>query len=690
MLDAPIAFDPFSTEIPPVPDTVRAAGPAEAAPAPGGEALLPLLERTFGFTSFRPFQEEIIRDALAGRDVLAVLPTGGGKSLCFQLPAVARPGLSVVVSPLIALMKDQVDSLSVAGVPATFLSSTLDADEVRLRMKGLREGLYSLLYLAPERLLLPGFLASLRGFDVRFIAVDEAHCISQWGHDFRPEYRRIADLRRLFPRAPIMALSATATDRVRQDIIDCLRLLAPRCYVASFDRPNLLYRVEPKTGAFDKLLALCRRRSGETGIVYAHSRRAAEQLASRLRQEHVNAAPYHAGLPPARRAQTQEAFARDAVRVICATVAFGMGVNKPNVRFVVHHDLPGDIESYYQETGRAGRDGLPSECLLFYAAGDAVKQARFIDQKSDPDERERARHKLTDMLAFAESSACRRRALLAYFGEDREDLPCGACDNCLAPRERYDGTVEAQKMMSCVLRIQQHSQLSVGLSHVAAVLCGAESEKVRRLGHMELSTYGIGKERSRAEWVSIGRELLRLGLLRLVEHDRWSVLEVTKAGREALSKRAPVSLTRPAPARRGPPPGTSPHGALTLGTSQQGASQQGSSRQAPSNSHAPDSQASSLFADLESPVDDELFETLRTLRRSLAGKRDVPAYVIFSDVSLREMAGTYPTDPEAFRRVRGVGERRFADLGPAFMQAIREHVTARGAKSGAPPAGALL
>ena len=690
MLDAPIAFDPFSTEIPPVPDTVRAAGPAEPAPAPGGEALLPLLEKTFGFTSFRPFQEDIIRDALAGRDVLAVLPTGGGKSLCFQLPAVARPGLSVVVSPLIALMKDQVDSLSVAGVPATFLSSTLDADEVRLRMKGLREGLYSLLYLAPERLLLPGFLASLRGFDVRFIAVDEAHCISQWGHDFRPEYRRIADLRRLFPRAPIMALSATATDRVRQDIIDCLRLAAPRCYVASFDRPNLLYRVLPKTGAFDKLLALCRRRSGETGIVYAHSRRAAEQLASRLRQEHVNAAPYHAGLPPARRAQTQEAFARDAVRVICATVAFGMGVNKPNVRFVVHHDLPGDIESYYQETGRAGRDGLPSECLLFYAAGDAVKQARFIDQKSDPDERERARHKLTDMLAFAESSACRRRALLAYFGEDREDLPCGACDNCLAPRERYDGTVEAQKMMSCVLRIQQHSQLSVGLSHVAAVLCGAESEKVRRLGHMELSTYGIGKERSRSEWVSIGRELLRLGLLRLVEHDRWSVLEVTKAGREALSKRAPVSLTRPAPARCCPPPGTSPHGALTLGTSQQGASQQGSSRQAPSNAHAPDSPSPSLFADLESPVDDELFETLRTLRRSLAGKRDVPAYVIFSDVSLREMAGTYPTDPEAFRRVRGVGERRFADLGPAFMQAIREHVTARGAKSGAPPAGALL
>jgi ATP-dependent DNA helicase RecQ len=657
MLDAPIAFDPGFTEIPSAPDTVRSARPADTAPASPGEALLPLLERHFGFTSFRPFQEEIITDALAGKDVLAILPTGGGKSLCFQLPAVARPGLSVVVSPLIALMKDQVDSLAVVGIPATYLSSTLGSDEARLRMKGLREGRYSLLYVAPERLLLPGFLASLKGFDVRFLAVDEAHCISQWGHDFRPEYRRIADLRRLFPRAPVMALSATATDRVRADIIDCLRLREPSCYVASFDRPNLLYRVEPKTGAFDRLLALCRRRSGETGIVYAHSRHAVEQLATRLRREHVNAAPYHAGLEPARRAQTQEAFARDAVRVICATVAFGMGVNKSNVRFVVHHDLPGDIEGYYQETGRAGRDGLPGECVLFFAPGDAVKQARFIDQKPDPEERARARRKLSEMLSFAESSGCRRRALLAYFGEARGDEPCGACDNCLSPREPYDGTVEAQKMMSCVLRIQQHSGLSVGLHHVVAVLCGAESEKIQRLGHADLSTYGIGKDRSRAQWMAIGRELLRLGLLRMTDHDRFSVLEVTQAGREALSKRAPVMLTRPVATR-----GSARAGAKgTLGLAR----------------------GTGTFDEAESPVDEALFERLRALRKSLADERDVPAYVIFSDLSLREMAATCPTDPEAFGRVHGVGQRRLADLGPAFIGAIREHVEGRATNTAA-------
>ncbi len=671
MLDSSLPFDSGSTEIPPVPDTVRAAVAADMAPVSRGGPLLPLLERYFGFTSFRPLQEEIIRDALDGRDVLAVLPTGGGKSLCFQLPAVARPGLSVVVSPLIALMKDQVDSLSVMGIPATFLSSTLDEGEARLRMRGLREGRYSLLYVAPERLLLPGFLASLKGFDVRFLAVDEAHCISQWGHDFRPEYRRIADLRRLFPRAPIMALSATATDRVREDIIDSLHLREPRCYVASFDRPNLLYRVLPKTGAFDNLLALCRRRSGETGIVYAHSRRAVEQLALRLRREHVNAAPYHAGLEPARRAQTQEAFARDAVRVICATVAFGMGVNKSNVRFVVHHDLPGDIESYYQETGRAGRDGLPGECVLFFAPGDAVKQARFIDQKSEPEERARARRKLQEMLSFAESSGCRRKTLLAYFGEARGDGPCGACDNCLSPRERYDGTVEAQKMMSCVLRIQQHSHLSVGLTHVVAVLCGADSEKIHRLGHTEISTYGIGKERSRAQWLAIGRELLRIGLLRVADHDRFSVIEVTPAGREALSKRAPVMLTRPATATHPP----------------ESASRATAHLRAPSHEGAP---VGSLFADPDPPVDEALFERLRQLRRALADQRDVPAYVIFSDLSLRQMAGTCPTEPEAFRRVHGVGQRRLTDLGPAFMSAIREHVEARATKTGATPGEALL
>ncbi|MFO0587150.1 MAG: DNA helicase RecQ [Polyangiaceae bacterium] len=640
MLEAPTTVR-SSSERPSAPRRDSASGKREA--VPDTAALLSLLERHFGFRSFRPLQEDIIKDALSGRDVLAILPTGGGKSLCFQLPAVVRKGLSIVVSPLIALMKDQVDSLTVMGIPATFLSSTLDHEESRRRMRGLFEGRYSLLYVAPERLLLPGFLASLKAFDVRFLAVDEAHCISQWGHDFRPEYRRIADLRRLFPEAPVMALSATATERVQADILASLRLRDPKCYVASFDRPNLLYRVEPRTSAFDKILAICKRHAGEPGIVYAHSRRGAEKLAERLRREHVNAAPYHAGLEPSRRAQTQEAFRRDAVRVVCATVAFGMGINKPDVRFVIHHDLPGDIESYYQETGRAGRDGQPAEVVLFFAPGDAVKQARLIDQKPDDEDRARARKKLREMVSFAESGSCRRRALLAYFGESRAETPCRGCDNCLSPREVYDGTIEAQKLMSCVLRIQQRSGISMGLTHVAAVLCGADSEKIHRLGHEGLSTYGIGKERPRAEWLAIGRELLRLGLLRMDDHGGFNVLEVTPAGREALSKRTPIPLTRPlAPSR----PSVA------------------ASEKAPSEPSSPDA----------SSFDEELFERLRKLRRAIADERDVPAYVIFGDVSLREMATLRPTDPESFRRIRGVGERRLLDLGPAFLEEIRAHV----------------
>ncbi|MEZ4309432.1 MAG: DNA helicase RecQ [Polyangiaceae bacterium] len=608
------------------------------------------LERTFGFASFRPYQEEIIRDALAGRDVLAVLPTGGGKSLCFQLPAVLRQGLTLVVSPLIALMKDQVDSLTAAGIPATFLSSTLEADESRARLKNLRRGEYRLLYVAPERLLLPGFLASLSAMDIRLLAVDEAHCISQWGHDFRPEYRRIADLRDLFPKAPVMALSATATERVRADITASLRLVEPRSYIASFDRPNILYRVEPKESAFEKLLALLASHEGESGILYAHSRKSVEALAARLRREHINAAPYHAGMDPESRAATQEAFARDDIRIICATVAFGMGIHKPDVRFVVHHDLPGDIESYYQETGRAGRDGLPSEALLFWNPADALKQRHFIDQKPDLDDRAGARRRLAEMLSFAESGACRRRSLLAYFGEHRDDTPCNACDNCLSPREQYDATIDAQKLLSCVLRIQQRSHLSVGLTHIIAVLLGADTEKIRRLGHTDLSTYGIGADKPRAEWSAIARELLRQGLLR-VTGEKYAVIEVTPEGLTTLKTRTPVTLTRPLS-----PPRTQrrkddlrPPAGLPL---------------SPSITAPPPD------------MDTALFDALRKLRKSIADARDLPAYIIFGDLSLRQMATLRPTDLASFRRIHGVGEKRLTDLGPTFLAAIQSHIAA--------------
>jgi ATP-dependent DNA helicase RecQ len=379
--------------------------------------LLPLLKQYFGFTSFRPLQEEIIRDALAGKDVFALLPTGGGKSLCFQLPALAREGLTVVVSPLIALMKDQVDAMQASGVAATFLNSSLAAGESRGRLRGLHNGEFRLLYVAPERLMISGFLEDVKRWNVKLIAVDEAHCISEWGHDFRPEYRQIAELRDHFPNVPFMALTATATERVREDIIKHLRLRDSVPYVASFNRPNLTYRVLAKNKPYEQTLAFVRERPQESGIVYCQSRKAAETVAERLNADGVKAKPYHAGLDQKDRAANQELFLRDEVHVICATIAFGMGINKSNVRFVIHYDLPKNIEGYYQETGRAGRDGLPSECILLFSAGDVVKQMQFIDEKSAQEQRV-AREQLQQMVHYAECAACRRRELLAYFGEN--------------------------------------------------------------------------------------------------------------------------------------------------------------------------------------------------------------------------------------------------------------------------------
>jgi len=374
------------------------------------------LKHHFGFEAFRPLQEEIVRDVLAGRDVFALLPTGGGKSLCFQLPAVMREGLTVVVSPLIALMKDQVDGLTTAGVPATFLNSALDGNETRRRLRGLHQGAYRLLYLAPERLALDHVMRDLAQWNVTRFAIDEAHCISEWGHDFRPEYRRLAELRRTFPSVPVLALTATATERVRRDIVASLELREPAVYVASFNRPNLRYRVVAKANTFASLLGFVRERSKESGIVYAASRRQAESLAQKLTSSGIPALPYHAGLEGSERTYNQERFRRDDVRVICATIAFGMGIDKPNVRYVVHYDLPKSLESYYQETGRAGRDGLPADCMLFFSASDAAKLRGFLDEKEER-ERALALEALRLMTGYAESAECRRAVLLRHFGE---------------------------------------------------------------------------------------------------------------------------------------------------------------------------------------------------------------------------------------------------------------------------------
>ena len=594
--------------------------------------LLPLLKRYFGFTSFRPLQEEIIRDSLAGQDTFALLPTGGGKSLCFQLPALARNGLTVVVSPLIALMKDQVDALQASGISATFLNSSLNADESRKRLRGLHNGEFRLLYVAPERLMLSGFLSDLQKWNVTLIAIDEAHCISEWGHDFRPEYRQISELREHFPNVPFMALTATATGRVREDIVTHLKLREPSCYVASFNRPNLTYRVLAKNKPYDQLLDFLRARPKESGIVYCMSRKSTESVAQRLSEDGVKARPYHAGLTPTERSTHQELFLRDDVRVVCATIAFGMGINKPNVRFVVHYDLPKNIEGYYQETGRAGRDGLPGECILLFSPGDAVKQTMFIDEKPNPQEQQIAREQLQQMVHYAECAICRRSELLAYFGEEFSADGCGACDNCLSPRATFDGTLAAQKFLSCVFRIREKNGFGVGLNHIVEVLTGADTEKIRKWDHAQLSTFGIGKEYSRPEWAAIGRELIRLGYLRQTS-EKFSVLELTNVGAAILKQRTKVTLTKPVT--------------------------------------APEKQARHVG---EIACDETLFERLRELRKKLADERDVPAYIIFSDVALRQMARNYPENENDFARISGVGEKKLREFGEVFLNEIALHL----------------
>jgi ATP-dependent DNA helicase RecQ len=588
----------------------------------------------FGYTGFRPHQEEIIRDALAGRDVFALLPTGGGKSLCFQLPALARPGLTVVISPLIALMKDQVDQLCANGVAATFLNSSLSEKERKARWRGLHQGEFKLLYLSPERLMIGegSLFDALRQWNVQQVAVDEAHCISEWGHDFRPEYRQLSLLREQFTELPFMALTATATTRVRDDIIRQLRLKDPSVHVASFNRPNLTYRVIPKSQAYRQVLDFVKARPKESGIVYCFSRASADSVAAKLAQDGVKSLAYHAGLSGKERSANQDAFLRDEVRVVCATVAFGMGINKPNVRFVIHHDLPKNIEGYYQETGRAGRDGLPGECLLLYSPGDVAKQTAFIAEKTDLDEQRIAREQLQQISHYADSSECRRAGLLGYFGEVYPQANCGTCDNCLSPRSTWDGTVAAQKFLSCVFRIRQKSGFGTGFNHVIAVLTGSESEKVIQWGHDKLSTYGIGADLSRNEWASIGRELVRLGYLRQTS-EQFSVLEMTPDGMAALKDRRSITLTKPMERSR---------------------------------------PKAERVGDID--CDELLFEKLRILRKSQADSLGVPPYIVFGDNSLRLMARELPTTDEEFLTISGVGERKLRDYGEAFLTEIREHL----------------
>jgi len=590
-------------------------------------------------------QEEIIGDALLGRDVFALLPTGGGKSLCYQLPALIREGLTVVVSPLIALMKDQVDALTANGIAATFLNSTLGEKERRERLRGLHQGEYRLLYVAPERLMVGNLLANLQQWSVGLIAIDEAHCISEWGHDFRPEYRQLAKVRDVLPDTPVMALTATATARVREDIVKQLHLRNPVEYVASFNRPNLTYRVSPKRGAYEQIIEFVGKRSRESGIIYCQSRKGAESLAADLATAGFAARPYHAGLTDRERTANQEAFLRDDAKIICATIAFGMGINKPNVRYVIHYDLPKNIEGYYQETGRAGRDGLPSDCLLLFTPGDIRKYLHFIDEITDERERRHAKQQLNEMVHYAECPGCRRVELLAYFGEKYPETNCGACDNCASPRETYDGTVLAQKLLSSVIRARNASRdrtATFGLQHHIDVLLGQQTERIERWRHDQLSTFGIGTDVTRHEWSAIGRELLRLGLLE-VGTGEFQTIDVTDAGLAALRNREMITLTR-----TDAPTTTRTRRKKTARASTEAATV---------------------------PAGDELFEKLRALRRQLAVERNVPPYIIFSDTALREMAAQRPTTEESFLEISGVGEKKLADFGGVFLAAIRDHIS---------------
>ncbi len=498
-----------------------------------------LLKKHFGYDNFLPLQEEIIACILKRRDALVIMPTGGGKSLCYQLPALQFEGLTLVISPLIALMKDQVDALKANGIAAAFINSALSYADLRRVQTQAQRGDLRILYIAPERLALPNFQNFLSRLEISLVAIDEAHCISEWGRDFRPDYRALGDLRRSLPHVPFIALTATATERVRREIVTNLGLNEPQIFIASFDRPNLNYTVRPKRNTFGALLNLLEKNRGESAIIYCFSRKDTESLAANLSDECFDALPYHAGLEAEVRSKTQEKFIRDEIPIIVATIAFGMGIDKSDIRLIVHCDLPKSLEGYYQETGRAGRDGLPSDCVLFYSYGDKIKQDFFIDQIEDATERQNSQEKLAQIIAFCKLQTCRRKYLLRYFGQNWDSENCGGCDVCLATKETFDATIIAQKVLSAVIRTGER----FGMGHVNQVLRGANTRRVRELGHDRLSVYGIVDDFSNDELKEITELLIDKGLL-FQKGREYPTLGMTEAGRYFLKNREQLTLTR--------------------------------------------------------------------------------------------------------------------------------------------------
>lgn len=585
------------------------------------------LKYHFGYDNFRPGQRQIIEDALQNRDLLVVMPTGGGKSLCFQLPALIKKGLTVVVSPLIALMQDQVEALRNNNISATFLNSSLNPYKVRSREEAIRNGKVKLLYVAPERLLSPRFLPFLdlvhHQIGISTFAIDEAHCVSEWGHDFRPEYRQLKSLRHRYPDVPTIALTATATDRVRIDIIQQLGLKQPSIHLAGFNRQNLYYEVRTKSKTvYAEILEMIRETDGSV-IIYCLTRKKVDELTFKLQHDQITALPYHAGLTDEERSKNQTRFIRDDVRVIVATIAFGMGINKPDVRLVIHSDLPRNLESYYQESGRAGRDGEPSRCTMFFSFGDIKTIEWSIEQKTDPQEQLIAKQQLRQVIDYAEGTDCRRTIQLGYFGE-RFPGNCGNCDNCRYPKPVQDWTIEAMKFLSCVARCQER----FGMLHIIDVLRGSKSKKITQNQHDKLSTYGIGKDKTVDEWRILGRSLLHQGLLQQT-NDGYSVLKLNALSWEVMKRQRQVSIAVPVAQKISPVS----EGDKTAQT-------------------------------------ELLLQRLRSLRKQLADEQSVAPYVVFQDSTLRLMAQVQPQSLTEFGKLSGVGSHKLAQYGEKFLAEI--------------------
>jgi ATP-dependent DNA helicase RecQ len=598
--------------------------------SPTSDLLHQTLKQTFGYSEFRFGQVEIIEQVLAGRDCFVLMPTGGGKSMCYQLPALLLPGVTVVVSPLMSLMKDQVDGLQAMGIAADFVNSSLSREQVLDVFRRLRDGQIKLLYVAPERLLQEQFLQRLGDVGVSLFAIDEAHCVSQWGHDFRPDYIALSRLKQQFPQVPLLALTATADPATQQDIRQQLGLYQPFISISSFDRPNIRYTVLEKFRPLEQLVTLLKSQENQSGIVYCSSRKKVDELAEQLKSKGFAVGAYHAGLSNEQRAIVQDQFKRDQLQLIVATVAFGMGVNKPNIRFVVHFDLPRTIEAYYQETGRAGRDGVAAEAIMLFDPADTARTRKWIETDENQSRIEVTLQRFNAMAAFAEAQTCRRQVLLNYFGEASQQA-CGNCDICLDPPQRFDGTELAQKALSCVFRVGQ----SFGMHHVIDVLRGSQGQKITELGHDKLSTYGIGKDKSHDYWLSVLRQLIHYGLLQQ-DITRHSVLQLLPAARPVLKGETSLQLAIPR---------------LSAPTS-----------------------AKAGKVQQKQDYDRLLFSKLRALRKQIAERTDVAPFVVFSDASLIEMAQQMPTSRSDFLAISGVGQTKLSRYGDEFLDLIAEYL----------------